>query len=152
MPAVNSVNNNLTPKLLRNNQEGRKDNTYYLFSSNPVVDALVWGGAGAAAGAGYGLYAQKKLLKDKTRVENAINGITQQIEACKKNNKSVKGLEYSLKCLKNNRINLNSVRNWAVAIGIITLIPQLICNTLMWAGKKGYDRITEGDRGKTPCG
>ncbi len=114
----------------------------HAFLSNPLADAFVWGGIGAAAGAGYGLYSQHKLLKDKTRVDSAIEGITSQIEAYKKCSKNTRKLEYSLKCLKNNKINLNSVKNWAIAIGIVALVPQLICNTLMWAGKKGYDKIT----------
>ena len=141
MPAVNRVGGAEYPAKGKSLSD-KGNGTPYLFSANPVADAFIWGGAGAAAGAGYGFYSQHKLLKDKARVDSAIEGITSQIEVYKKHNKSIKKLEYSLKCLKNNKINLNSVKNWAVAIGVIAFIPQLICNTLMWAGKKGYDKIT----------
>ncbi len=125
-----------------------KSSSHNLFASHPVADALVWGGMGMIAGTGVGLYNQHKLLKDKTRVDNAIDGLTKQIEEYKKNNRNVKKLEYSLKCLKNKKINFNSVKNWAFAIGIITFIPQVICNTLMWIGQKGYDKITGDSEGK----
>ena len=142
MPAVSD-----SPLILKNTRSQKKfisarENKSYLFSANPVADAFVWGGFGAAAGAGVGVYNQRKLLKNKPRLDSAIDGIKRQIEEYKKHNKSVKKLNYSLKCLQNKKINWNSVKNWALAIGVITLLPQLICNTLMWIGKKGYDKIT----------
>ncbi len=142
MPQVNNVSLPTASKSqVKSNSQSQ--NSMYFFSANPIYDSLIWGGIGAAAGAGFGGYKQHKLLKDQSKIDNAIKSITEEIKEYEKKNKSTKKLEYSLKCLRNKKFNFNSVKNWAIGLGLVTLIPQLICNILMWAGKKGYDKITK---------
>ncbi len=138
-----------TPIIQQTQIENKADNInnkkskLYFFSSNPITDAFVWGGLGAAAGAGIDIYNQKKLLKNESKVNYKIEDITKEIAEYTKNNLNIKKLEYSLECLKNKKINLNSVKNWAIGVGIVSFIPQLIGNVLFWTGKKGYDRIKQ---------
>ncbi len=83
------------------------------------------------------------MLKNEQKVSNNISKVNEKIEKYKKYNKSTKKLEYELKCLNNRKINPNSIKNWAIGIALITFIPQLILNIILYAGKAGYDKITK---------
>ncbi len=121
----------------------KDENNLYICSSNPIYDALIWGGAGAVGGAGFDLVKQYRMLKNEQKVSNNISKVNEKIEKYKKYNKSTKKLEYELKCLNNRKINPNSIKNWAIGIALITFIPQLILNIILYAGKAGYDKITK---------
>lgn len=134
-------NQKIPDNKLINNE--KKNASPYLLASNPIVDSLGWGALGAAAGAGYSVYSQKKLFKNQENLDRVISSITESITNAKANNKNTFTLEKALECLKNKKLNWRSVKNWGIAIGLLAFLPQLLINSLYWTGQKGYNKIKE---------
>ncbi len=139
----NPIQNHVLPDNISLKNKSKKETSPYFLASNPIVDSLCWGAFGAAAGAGYSVYSQKKLFKNQENLDRVINSITESISNAKANNQNTAKLEKALELLKNKKLNWRSVKNWGIAIGLLAFLPQLLINSLYWAGKKGYDKINE---------
>jgi len=136
MTAIQQVNNIPIKSVDKNNKD-----SLFVFSSNPLTDAAVWGMGGAACGPMASVYVQKQTLNNPEKLKMRIESIKDEIKLSKGPKSNIKSLQNSLECLEKGKININLFHKWAIGLGLVMFIPQLIINSVIWAGKKGYDKV-----------
>jgi len=139
MTTIQQVNNIPVKSLDKNS----KKDSLFVFSSNPLTDATVWGIGGAACSPIASVYGQKQTLNNPEKLKMRIASIKDEIKLSEGKKSNIKSLQHSLECLERGKINIKSLHKWAIGLGLVMFIPQLVINSVIWAGKKGYDKVKQ---------
>ena len=154
MSSVQNINNtNAQGKIITNTDKKNKpDQKTFLLSSNPIVDAVGMGAGCALTGVAADTFTQMQRFKNPEKLGKEIASVKEELSELKNTNIQVskkdikiKHLEEALDCLKNKKINVKSLSNWAKGMGIAGLIFTLIPNLIYWTGKKGYEQLKESE-------
>ena len=136
MTGVSQINTNIAQ------DEIQKQDKLFVVSNNPVVDAGVWGGIGAASGAIAQTIMEKRLINNKDLLDSRIKELEKDIFEKTKSDKVLNNAKKALEVYKKGKINFGNIGRLALFMGALSFIPSLLIDSIIWSSKK-HDKTNE---------